>query len=281
MSIRNLWGSRFAYDMALNRGKKTPTGRAILVFLEQGNRLFDVVVLRNGSVYGQMMIEDDPPGEETERARDEYFIYMRTRSLPKNPYIPTVFWCPDYTFVYYGDVSGIGMLDDGTVFPKKLADLVAGDFFYTYQPTPAAFVDVPVVRYTRSEMAPWAVLFHELGHVKQFYSGLPATWLLRLRDTAEIEAENLAQHENPMCLEADIAIRAHYKHMENGFVFIAGTYAFPAKKPALRISSSRQQRIKDDLELAQLVKHHNTAGFFQLKSATWAQRNKQSPRSAW
>jgi hypothetical protein len=259
MSVRNIYGTNpLAYEIALARGKITQTGRMIHQYLNTQQRPYDVVVLPVGSTYGQMMVDSDPLSPETEKARAEYKKHTGTTVLAG----PTVFWCPDYSFTYYGDVKGIGMQQDGTLVPKRNNQLISGDYYYKY-PTSFRPVEVPVVRYTKSLMPPWIVLFHELGHTKQYYSNTPANWDIRLQNTDDIEAENLALHEQPICTEATLAIRAHYKHMVNGFEFIASAYR-EKKKPALRVSEGRQKRIADDQELIQLVAGQNgDTGFFR------------------
>jgi len=260
MSVVNVYGDKLKYEIALGRIKVTENGKLVLQHLESPDHEFDIVVLPNGSTYGQMMVEQDPISEETTRARAEYFKHTRSNVIER----PTVFWCPDYSFTYYGDVSGIRMMDDGTVTTKQVNSLVAGDYYYKYANGRFPPVQLPVVRYTKSEMPPWIVLHHELGHVKQYYSGTPQAWVLRLADTAQIEAENLALHENPICRNAGIAIRAHYKHMVNGFGIVAAAYAIEKKRPALRVSTSSKDRTRDDAELEKMVVANNdNVGFFK------------------
>ncbi len=259
MSVRNVYGNAGDYNTALARGGVTTTGKTINAFLAAPDREFDVVVLPSGSLYGQMMVENDPVSPETEQARSEYQKHARSRVLAR----PTVFWCPDYDFTYCGDVSGVSMQGDGTVTTKTMPQLVHGDYYYKYPNGQFGSVSVPVVRYTRSEMPPWVVLYHEIGHVKQYYSGTPQRWNQRLQDTDEIEADNLRLHENPLCLNANIAIRAHYKHMVNGFGIVASAYAVPNKRPALRISPDSRRRIQDDQELARAINHQSSTGFFR------------------
>ena len=263
MSVVNIYGDRLKYELALARINVTENGKMVSRFLGMPNRGFDIVILPPGSTYGQMMVEDDPVSEESTKARTEYVKHTRTKIIAR----PTVFWCPDYSFSYYGDVSGVAMQSDDTITIKQINSLVPGDYYYKY-PNVGRFppVSVPVVRYTKSEMPAWIVLHHELGHVKQYYSGTPEGWVRRLLDTADIEADNLATHENPICRSANIAIRANYKHMINGFGLVASAYAMENKKPALRVSDSTSSRVRDDIELEKKVMANAktaTVGFFK------------------
>lgn len=148
--------------MALAIINVAEAGKAVSEFLKIQGRDFDVVVLPNGSTYGQMMVEEDPLSEGTVRARDEYCKRTRAQVLAR----PTVFCCPDYSFTYFGDVSGIGMQDGGSIVTKQIHSLVRGDYYYRYPNGRYAPVKVPVVRYKKSETPSWIVLHHELGYVK-------------------------------------------------------------------------------------------------------------------
>jgi hypothetical protein len=123
-------------------------------------------------------------------------------------------------------------------------------------------VSVPVIRYTKANMPPWLVLYHELGHVKQYYqpaasvqnADVVGLWNIRLTDAAAIEAENLALHENPICRQIHIAERRHYKHMANGMGNVASAYVMK-KAPALRVADDAAVRILQDAALLALVTH--------------------------
>lgn len=258
MPVVNIYGNQVEYTLALRRGGLTPTGRAINRFLEDPARTFDVVVLGHGETFGQMMVEDDPASPETENARRVYKRHTGTRVIAR----PTVFWCPDYAFEYYGAVDGLAMSGDGTLRVKRLGELQPGDYFYKYA-AGNRIIDVVVVRYTRAYMPPWIVLYHELGHVKQYYephalnpaADIGAAWSARLLNTDQIEADNLRDHENPMCIGASLSPRAHYKHMANGFGFVTNQFNSPSKAPALRVSEDVPHRTIDDAALLALATH--------------------------
>lgn len=268
MALVKMYGNGTSYDIAVIRGRRTQTGWAIWDFLQHDGRDFDVVVLNPGETFGQMMVESDPQSEETVRARDAYQAHTGTRTLAR----PTVFWCPTYEFDYYGDVDGVTMQRDGTIMPMaNINNLPQGAYYYAYR-AGKRVVSVPVIRYTRASMPSWLVLYHELGHVKQYYQPralLPQAdvvdlWNIRLTDTASIEAENLALHENPICRQIQIAERKHYKHMANGMGNVASAYAVN-KAPALRVANNAADRVLKDAELLALATHGQPVpetGFF-------------------
>jgi len=256
-----------AFRLALDAGARTSTGLRIKTFLSQGEREYDVVILSAGEIFGQMMTKDDPDGEEVQKAKAVYERHTGTRLLPR----PTVFWCPDYEFEYFGDVDGIRLQTDGSVFPRTLAELRPGDYYYQYK-VGSNLIKVPVVRYTKGKMPPWVVLYHELGHVKQYFqagvnnkkntSQLDDAWRTRLSNTDAIEAENLADHENPICVETGLSERRHYKHMGNGMYRVIEAYA-GKKAPALRVASDPRTRVTMDQQLrASLQTDTTQEGFF-------------------
>ena len=258
MALVNMYGNGTSYDIALIRGRRTQSGWAIWDFLEHDGRDFDVVVLNPGETFGQMMVENDPVSDETVRARDAYQVHTRTRTLAR----PTVFWCPTYEIDYYGDVDGVTMQGDGTIMPmSNINNLPQGAYYYKYLAAGRA-VSVPVIRYTRASMPAWLVLYHELGHVKQYYqpaalapqADVAGLWNIRLTDTAAIEAENLALHENPICRQINIAERRHYKHMANGMGNVASAYV-NNKAPALRVAANAADRVLQDAALLALATH--------------------------
>lgn len=258
MALVNMYGNGASYDIAVIRGRRTQAGWAIWDFLQGDGRDFDVVVLQPGETFGQMMVESDPDSEETVRARNAYHAHTGTRVLAR----PTVFWCPTYEFDYYGDVDGVSMQGDGTIMPmSNINNLPPGAYYYTYLAAGRA-VSVPVIRYTRASMPAWLVLYHELGHVKQYYqpaalvqhADVVGLWNIRLTDTAAIEAENLALHENPICRQISIAERRHYKHMANGMGNVASAYVMK-KAPALRVADNAADRRLQDAALLALASH--------------------------
>jgi len=101
-------------------------------------------------------------------------------------------------------------------------------------------------------MPAWIVLYHELGHVRQYFDcGGADGWRRRLSDTSAIEAENLTKHENPICVETSRAIRAHYKHSIYGFKGLKRRYRYSSgeKANAWKESDNRNERAALEIEL--------------------------------
>ncbi len=93
-------------------------------------------------------------------------------------------------------------------------------------------------------------LFHELGHVRQYFEEGAKIWNEMLNNVANIEKKNLEDHENPICKEYGIPVRKHYKHQKACFKDIAKKYSIAKKiQKACRISTSRSMRLVDDYRL--------------------------------
>jgi hypothetical protein len=226
-----------------NAIKVSSAARKIWDYLQQQKCEFDVVILGRGQNFGQMLTEQDQSSADVAGARD---VYRQVFSTPRNPASkiirPVVLWNPDYQFEYFGNVEGAKIEPNGDI--KPLGPREPGGYVYKYKT--AFSVTTRVIRLTRAKMASWIVLFHELGHTKQFWEGgatlaqAEQAWLTRLGKTAAIEADNLAHHENPMCADVRIAPRAHYKHNTFGLndllrgygqeTYDAGGTALPAAK---------------------------------------------------
>ncbi len=252
------------YDAAIKEGMKYSTGKAIMEYLADSNRPFDVVVIKNGSTYGQMLTHQDKSSPDVITARQAYkeaFGGAQDNSSTMQIVRPTVFWCPDYKFEYYGDVVGCTQDSYGVMKPKKtLAELKSGEYYYRFyvanilKPGEKTATEIPVVRYTKGFMEPWIVLYHELGHVKQYWEGGAANeaetkWVEKLKDTDAIEADNLKRHENPVCTDIHIAIRLHYKHMALGMGDINQAFMSKARAPGLRVANNPGERATMDATL--------------------------------
>lgn len=261
MSVERTAGNKMAYLQASFDGlKQSKTAMKIFTYLEKPKLPFDVIILSRGENYGQMLTDQDQSGAEAVVARDKYNEHFGTRTIAR----PTVLWNPFYDFEYFGDVTGVRLTPDGQIYPKLLGELKSGDYYYQYKTTGkfARTIKVPVVRCTLSTMPAWIVLYHELGHVKQYFEGgnnAVNTWIEKLKDTASIEADNLDRHENPICKEAQLGIREHYKHMRIGFDAVLSAYT-GAKAPAFRTSPSPMQRAIDDATLRQQAQQNASTG---------------------
>ncbi len=248
------WDKSPDYQLAYEKGRGISACEEIRQYLTDQSRPFDVVVIKKGSTYGQMLTDSDKSGAEVRDARKDYkegFGTAQDDSATMTIVRPTVFWCPDYTFEYYGDVKGCDELL-GEIVPK--AKPGPGDFYYKYKKetkvpgrTMTTYPVVPVVRYTVSTMAPWIVLYHELGHVKQYYeAGGELGWNAKLTNVAAIEADNLLRHENPICKQVTIAIRENYKHMPKGMEAVNQKYGTPALKEAIIKATDGLDRLRKE-----------------------------------
>jgi len=270
VAIENIKGDEDAYVQAFaNGGMMSKTAFSIGAYLNHPDRPFDVIILGPDENYGQMLTDMDSSGEEARYARDKYEEHFGTRVIAR----PVVLWNPNYKFTYFGEITGIKTNGDGSIVLQTYDDLVKGDIFYRYK-TPGQFsrlIQIPTVRFTKNQMPAWLVFYHELGHVKQYYEGgvtknaADIIWTGKLKNTAAIEADNLARHEIPICKEINIPPRAHYKHMENGFQGILT--AFPGRKsPALRVADTLAERKLQKTELQLLIKKPDAekegGGFF-------------------
>jgi len=176
-----------------------------------------------------MLTESDQPGVDASAGRARF---EHTFSEKKIAY-PVVLWNPYYKFEYFGDVEGAVLDRGGSVTVRREQALKPGDPYY-HHVKGMITIKIPVVLMVDATMPSWLVLFHELGHVKQYYeSGGEAGWNKKLGDVAAIEADNLKRHENPICRDLKLPIRAHYKHMSFGFTNLLQMYASDTKKPAL------------------------------------------------
>lgn len=240
MALVNIYGNRDLYDAALLEMDRYQTGRAITTFLAEDARPFDVVVLNEDEHYGQLLVN----GEISVQAQT---AFEKFRGLTGRAQLdrPTVFWNPTYRFDYFGNVRGLGVNGYGEIQARLLRDTAVGELCYRFKtrkvPGPGfTYNEIPVAYATQGAMEPWIVLAHELGHAKQYYTppdldadGLAQACSARLANTDAIEAENLAQHENPICRQHGIPIRANYKHSGLGMLNALQSYSGPNKAPAL------------------------------------------------
>jgi hypothetical protein len=232
---------RRLFYQALQYGRGFRTGAAIYdyLFAPNSGRDFNVIVLAAGSTYGEMLA---PPEQANDNAAnafntafgvnyDQHGLYQpQHRDLA----LPTVLWCPDYRLNYFGDCEGLYWNAGANLVipPPDNAQQNAwpGAHYHPGDP-PAAYPGEyvyrrggdakRVVRLTWYWMPSWLVLYHELGHVKQYYSAPAgtryATWGNRLNNILnDIEAQNLRLHEKWLCRESGIPVRKHYNDDRDG-----------------------------------------------------------------
>lgn len=247
MPVVNLKGGRdMAFKTAIYEGmKQSRTAYNLWTWLDKDGegRDFDVVVLADTDNFGQMLTESDQSGPDAVRGRQCALEALGGNTIVR----PTVLWSPSYAFTYYGDVKGVAFNSSGDTIAERTKS--TGGYYYQYKLGKATH-EVRVIRVTKSQMPAWIVLYHELGHVKQYFDcGGADGWRRRLSDTSSIEAENLAKHENPICVETSRAIRAHYKHSIYGFNDLKQRYSFGKKANAWKESDNPIERTALEKEL--------------------------------
>ena len=237
MPVVNLKGGRdMAFKLAVFEGiKQSRTANSIWTWLQRTGmeRNFDVVVLQDQDKFGQMLTETDRSGPDAVRGRNRALQQLGGQTLAR----PVVLWNPNYKFTYYGDVKGVKFNTAGDAVSERAR--ARGGYYYQW----SSSFHARVIRVTESLMPAWIVLFHELGHVKQYFEGgSEGAWTVRLNDTNAIEAENLIKHENPICTETSRSIRAHYKHSIHGFSDLAQRYSVGQKVNAWKCATSVTDR---------------------------------------
>jgi hypothetical protein len=221
MTVKDIKGaSILAFRLALDEGlSRSRSAAQIWSWLQKSDREFDVIVLGRGLEFGQMLTEGDKSGPDAERGRQHYLQTFGGTTIAR----PVVLWNPHYDFDYFGDVDGVEIGAAGDIKPIEARR--AGGYVYQ-QKGKMGIARVRVIRVTAGKMPAWVVLFHELGHVKQYFeAGGLSGWQGRLHDTNAIEADNLADHEHPICRDLRLPVRAHYKHSALGFADVVQKYS--------------------------------------------------------
>lgn len=244
MAMKRLMGDTTnVYEASIATGKaKSQTCKAIMEYLNDGShsRPFDVILLDDSENFGQMLTESDQTSVDANNARGKFKNAFKEDKIG----YPVVLWNPYYKFEYFGDVDGVKMNPSGDVVKKQYSELKSGDM---YLQTVNSFgaSQTPVVFMIEAEMPSWIVLFHELGHVKQYYeSGGEADWKKKLGNVAAIEADNLKRHEYPICRNVNLPTRGHYKHNIHGFSTLLQKYSGLSIKEAL-IQAPNAAKLKE------------------------------------
>lgn len=217
MARRDLHGSTVTFLINYNNCKCRAgrTTKLILGFLKDNNRPYDIIVLPRGVEYGQMLTAGD---ESSGQALNAFNYYKRITGKTTVD-VPCVFWNPYYKFEYFGALVGIKTNKGGRGGTPVLDKLATP--YYTYLPASRWKRRIGIIQGTRVLMPPEITLFHEIGHVKQYYEcQLPtgsqpgalvvADWNHFLTYTTELDADNLERHEIPIAVEYHIPPREYY-----------------------------------------------------------------------
>ncbi len=211
------------FDKAYNFGKGFDTGQLMhqkLEHLEKSGFEYDVVILGQGKYYRQMLVECDNSGPGG--ARTEYATLFGKQTIDR----PTVFWNFEYQLPYLGDICGVRRMSLSGHELTAATDSSTGH--WKERIVQGRRVKSPIIISQRCFMPSWLVLYHELGHVIQYYvptewpskrfahsnltfeQMLDSNWGNRLNNIPEIEQDNLDWHERPLCREAKLPERVYY-----------------------------------------------------------------------
>jgi len=246
MPVVDYRGGVLDFRLGIDQGTSaSKTAAMIWDWLKQPGRDYDALVLPNGINFGQMLTEHDQTSADSIKGREQYNLAFNTTVMKR----PCALWNAQYEFEYFGDVLdediSMNLSGDITVKPPN----VAGGYVYQVPRKGFGPLKTRVIRVTAGKMPAWLVLFHELGHVKQYFEAGDAQWKIRLGDTNKIEADNLDDHEWPMCRDIGIPVRKHYKHNIFGFESIRKTYSAPTKAGAWKAASSKTLRVQLEADL--------------------------------
>jgi hypothetical protein len=227
MAVVNVCGDRNIFEIALAKGKNYQTGAAIARYLEDDARSFDVYVLPRGDKFGEMLAqaEVERNGLVDNPDTNPGYSYLRREFNAITLDRPAVLWNPYHADEYVGGILGLMVDLNGQLKPPSavtLGDRGVFDSCYVWVPeTVTIGVGVPrapnrtevlpaVLGYT-VKMPPYIVLFHELGHIKQYYEGTAEQWTTKLAaPLREIEKDNLNRHEGPLLTNANLPVRSEY-----------------------------------------------------------------------
>lgn len=205
MNFRVFSENNSEVDSALRKGGSKPC-KLITDYLDLIDAKFDIFILPTHIMNGSMNSISDDGGVSGNDARRNYeaigLIWLER---------PTIFWNPACSVKIYSDVKG--------TMPKGATDWTRMTFREIPQGEPtlvyrrvgnkfAPFIDEVVILATEVVLDPWMVLFHELGHMKQYFTvanGRPAhrddvevDWGAKAFGSNSCEPENLELHENPI-----------------------------------------------------------------------------------
>jgi hypothetical protein len=181
MPLKNAYPPKYAdkFKEGVEKGlKKSKNAQAIWNYLEVSGRDYDVIILPDDgsdlSKNGQMLTEPDQ-SVEGQRGRKEYDKYEKG-PIPR----PLVLWNPNYEFKYYGDVEGVVTASNGDRKAKS------ANILDPYILLDKNFSQLRMIRLTLAKMPPEIILYHELGHVKQYYEagGTDILWKEKRRRDA-------------------------------------------------------------------------------------------------
>lgn len=194
-------------DDALKKGGSKPC-KDISDWLTRVDAKFDIFILPPEIQNGSMNSVSDSGGDSGSDATRNY-----ARSGKRWLERPTVFWNPTCSVKIYSDVKGTKPKGVTDWTRMQLREIPPGEETLVYRRVGnkyAPFLDEVVILAAEVVLDPWMVLFHELGHMKQYFTlaeqlnlsahapALERAWAAKAFSPASCEPENLDLHENPI-----------------------------------------------------------------------------------
>ncbi len=208
---------RLEFDVAYNYGRGFKTGRRIherLKLLNDCGLGYDVILLPGTADEGRMMARQDFSNLTDVLVKTYTDNFKGSNNVER----PVVLWNPAYLMEYLGDMCGVRVLNN---FGKDLYRSINKNCCFWSLSTGPKKEEQPHIIAQSAWLPSWVVLYHELGHVLQYYSeildiGVPAgvdlekltkdrfnacdtAWQGRVRNLAKLEQENLDLNERPLC----------------------------------------------------------------------------------
>lgn len=199
MPLKNVYPSdrTWVYTQACGQCKtRSATARQILQYLEKKPYGYDIIILKDDEEFGQMMAPTGSTGTDLFDDKDKKHALYRRLTGKISIDRPVVLWNPKFKFNYYSDVQG---LEDNGPTEVNLKLIYSGKkvpYVMTYGKGNKE--KARIICATSNFMPPEITLFHELGHVKQYFESYRYQWINFTDDLIRLEADNLARHEHPI-----------------------------------------------------------------------------------
>ena len=216
------------FKAVANACGKSPTCAKIWETIEKSKITVDFVVFTGGG-NAEALVDEEQSGVGAFgfNPREKYLDLKRgsgavLASMPN----PVVYWCPDCRYTVYAHIAPAGALlwNAGgytiNAFPTHVMQKA------TMFGATRNLITRPLVWATKLLLSPEVVLFHELGHIRQYLTAKAkyVGWL-GSNNIAALEADNLEKHEWPICQDYHYGRRANY-HEDETFLSNLKDFAF-------------------------------------------------------
>jgi hypothetical protein len=233
---------------------------------------YDVILTPMGYDNGAALY----PGQQGKAIEDAWTLIQQSNNLgeygpAKNKKAatleltrPMIFWNPTYALPMIGNPSGIDPdKDDPTILPPAAKNRGKGMYAYVGpKKVMNKYTSKRVVVMTKTDLPPWIVLWHEIGHIYQAYKdngnprNFPDTYSAQ---QSALEKDNLAQIEHPLCDEAKIPKRPRYKHTISALPFFDAIRSHMAlenpKMFYVAASDVERKRLEEELQRTAIKDH--------------------------